>query len=134
MIAIDAKKYIYYFYKRNDYDLYEDYKIINLNNIPNKYGASEILTSYVETFENNKTRLLLLLNQGVIISLDLGKLIKKMNRHIIKVIIYDYFFHIFMAIFNLSTLIVALKKRRKKAPRSNDIANAIGMITNARRS
>ena len=99
-----------------------------------KYRTSEILTSYVETFENNRTRLLLLLNQGVIISLDLGKLIKKMNRHIIKVIIYDYFFHIFMAIFNLSTLIVALNKRRKKAPRNNDIANAIGMITNARRA
>ena len=134
LIAIDAKKFIYYFYKRNDYDLYEDYKIINLNNIPNKYRTSEILTSYVETFENNKTRLLLLLNQGVIISLDLGKLIKKMNRNIIKVIIYDYFFHIFMAIFNLTTLIVALKKRRKKSPRNNDIANAIGMITNARRA
>ena len=133
LIVIDTKKNIYYFYKRNDDNTYEGSIIINLNNIPNSYQNSEILASYVETFENDKTRLLLLLNKGVIVSLDFGKIIKKMNRNIIKVLIYDYFYHIFMSTFNIVILIIVLKKRKKNEQRNNDITNAIGILANARR-
>ena len=133
LISIDKKKNIYYFYKRNDDDIYEDYIIINLNNIPKKYRKSEILSSFIETFEKDKTRLFILLNKGVIISLDFEKLIKKMNRNIITIIFSDYFYSIFMMIFNLLILIIVLKKRRKKKQRNNDIRNAINNLGNLRR-
>ena len=77
LISIDSKKYIYYFYKREDEDVYEDYISIILNNTPNKHRKSEILASSIETFGKDKTRLFLLLNKGVRVSLDFGKIIKK---------------------------------------------------------
>ena len=133
LISIDTKKNIYYFYKRDDEDIYEDYKIINLSNMPYKYRKSEILASFIETFENDKTRLVILLNKGVILSFDFGKLIKKMNRNIITIIISDYFYSVFMMTFNLLILIIVLKKRRKKKQRNNDIRNVIGNLGNLRR-
>ena len=133
LISIDTKKNIYYFYKRDDEDIYEDYKIINLSNMPYKYRKSEILVSFIETFENDKTRLVILLNKGVILSFDFGKLIKKMNRNIITIIISDYFYSVFMMTFNLLILIIVLKKRRKKKQRNNDIRNVIGNLGNLRR-
>ena len=133
LISIDTKKNIYYFYKRDDEDIYEDYKIINLSNMPYKYRKSEILASFIETFENDKTRLVILLNKGVILSFDFGKLIKKMNRNIITIIISDYFYSVFMMTFNLLILIIVLKKRRKKKQRNNDIRNVIDNLGNLRR-
>ena len=133
LIVIDNKKNIYYFYKKNKDDAYEDFQIINLNNIPNKYRKSEILSTYIETFEKDKTRLLLLLNKGVIVSLDFEKIIKKMNRNLLKVLVSDYFYSIFMMCFNLLILIIILKKRKQKKQRNNDIRNAIGNLGNQRR-
>ena len=133
LISIDSKKYIYYFYRRDDEDVYEDYISINLNNIPNKYRKSEILASYIETFGKDKTRLFLLLNKGVIVSLDFGKIIKKMNRNIITVLISDYFYSIFMMVFNLVILIIVLKRRKQKRQRNNDIRNVINNLGNLRR-
>ena len=133
LIAIDENKKIYYFYKRDDDDIFEDYKIINLNNIPNKYRNNEILASYIETFGKDKTRLFLLLNKGVIISLDFGKLIKKMNRNIIMIVITDYFYSIVMLGFNLIVLIFVLKKRKQQKNTNNDIRNVINNLGNRRR-
>ena len=134
LISIDSKKNIYYFYKRDDDDIYEDFININLDNIPNKYRKSEILASFIETFEKDKTRLVILLNKGVIISFDFGKIIKKMNRNIITIIISDYFYTIFMFVFNLLILFIVVKKRWKKKQRNNDIRNVIGNLGNLRRN
>ena len=133
LISIDSKKYIYYFYKREDEDVYEDYISIILNNTPNKHRKSEILASYIETFGKDKTRLFLLLNKGVIVSLDFGKIIKKMNRNIITVLISDYFYSIFMMVFNLVILIIVVKRRKQKRQRNNDIRNVINNLGNLRR-
>ena len=77
--------------------------------------------------------MLLLLNKGVIVSLDFEKIIKKMNRNLLKVLVSDYFYSIFMMCFNLLILIIILKKRKQKKQRNNDIRNAIGNLGNQRR-
>ena len=133
LITIDNKGTMYYFYRRNLNEEYSDYKIITLDNIPSKFKNSHILGSYIETFDNDKTRLLLLMDNSVIISLDFRKIIKRMNRGIISIIISDYFYTIFMAIFNLLILIMVLKRRNKKNQRINDITNAINNLANIRR-
>ena len=124
---------MYYFYRRNSLEAYSDYKIITLDNIPSKFKNSQILASYIETFNNEKTRLILLMDNSVIISLDFKKIIKKMNRGFITIIFSDYFYTIFMAVFNLLIIIVVLKKRKKKKQRINDITNAINNLANLRR-
>ena len=101
--------------------------------MPYKYRESEILSSFIETFENDKTRLVILLNKGVILSFDFGKIIKKMNRNIITIIISDYFYSVFMMTFNLLILVILLKKRRKRKQRNNDLRNVIGNLGNLRR-
>lgn len=133
LIIINNKGTMYYLYRRNPNEEYSDYRIITLDNIPSKFKNSQILASYIETFDSEKTRLFLLMDNSVIISLDFRKIIKKMNRGLITVIIYDYFYTIFMAIFNLLILIIVLKKRKKKKQRINDITNAINNLANARR-
>jgi len=133
LIAIDDKGIMYYFYRRNSLEPYSDYKIITLDNIPSKFKNSQILASYIETFNNEKTRLILLMDNSVIISLDFKKIIKKMNRGFITTIFSDYFYTIFMAIFNLLIIIIVLKKRKKKKQRINDITNAINNLANLRR-
>ena len=133
LIAIDDKGIMYYFYRRNSLEPYSDYKIITLDNIPSKFKNSQILASYIETFNNEKTRLILLMDNSVIISLDFKKIIKKMNRGFITTIFSDYFYTIFMAVFNLLIIIVVLKKRKKKKQRINDITNAINNLANLRR-
>ena len=133
LIAIDDKGIMYYFYRRNSLEAYSDYKIITLDNIPSKFKNSQILASYIETFNNEKTRLILLMDNSVIISLDFKKIIKKMNRGFITIIFSDYFYTIFMAVFNLLIIIVVLKKRKKKKQRINDITNAINNLANLRR-
>ena len=133
LIIINNKGTMYYLYRRNPNEEYSDYRIITLDNIPSKFKNSQILASYIETFDSEKTRLFLLMDNSVIISLDFRKIIKKMNRGLINVIIYDYFYTIFMAIFNLLILIIVLKKRKKKKQRINDITNAINNLANARR-
>ena len=92
------------------------------------------MASFIETFEKDKTRLVILLNKGVIISFDFGKIIKKMNRNIITIIISDYFYTIFMFVFNLLILFIVVKKRWKKKQRNNDIRNVIGNLGNLRRN
>ena len=127
---------MYYFYRRNKNEEYSDYKIIKLDNIPSKFKNCNILASYIETFETSKkekTRLFLLMDNSVIISLDFKKIIKRMNRGIIIIILSDYFYTIFMAIFNLMILIFVLKRRNKKKQRINDINNAINNLANIRR-
>ena len=133
LIAIDDKGIMYYFYRRNSLEAYSDYKIITLDNIPSKFKNSQILASYIETFNNEKTRLILLMDNSVIISLDFKKIIKKMNRGFITIIFSDYFYTIFMAVFNLLIIILVLKKRKKKKQRINDITNAINNLANLRR-
>ena len=133
LIAIDDKGDMYYFYRRNSLEGYSDYKIITLNNIPPKFKNSQILASYIETFNKEKTRLILLMDNSVIISLDFKKIIKKMNRGLITVIFSDYFYTIFMAVFNLSIIIIVLQKRKKRKQRVNDITNAINNLANLRR-
>ena len=133
LIIINNKGTMYYLYRRNPNEEYSDYRIITLDNIPSKFKNSQILASYIETFDSEKTRLFLLMDNSVIISLDFRKIIKKMNRGLITVIISDYFYTIFMAIFNLLILIIVLKKRKKKKQRINDITNAINNLANARR-
>ena len=133
LITIDKKGTMYYFYRRNINEEYSDYRIITLDNIPSKFKNSIILASYIETFDSDKTRLFLLMDNSVIISLDFRKIIKRMNRGIITVIFSDYFYTIFMAIFNLLILMVVLKRRRKKKQRINDITNAINNLANLRR-
>ena len=91
------------------------------------------MASYIETFGKDKTRLFLLLNKGVIVSLDFGKIIKKMNRNIITVLISDYFYSIFMMVFNLVILIIVVKRRKQKRQRNNDIRNVINNLGNLRR-
>ena len=56
-----------------------------------------------------------------------------MNRGFITTIFSDYFYTIFMAIFNLLIIIIVLKKRKKKKQRINDITNAINNLANLRR-
>ena len=73
------------------------------------------------------------MDNSVIISLDFKKIIKRMNRGIIIIILSDYFYTIFMAIFNLMILIFVLKRRNKKKQRINDINNAINNLANIRR-
>ena len=92
------------------------------------------MANFIETFEKDKTRLVILLNKGVIISFDFGKIIKKMNRNIITIIISDYFYTIFMFVFNLLILFIVVKKRWKKKQRNNDIRNVIGNLGNLRRN
>lgn len=92
------------------------------------------MASFIETFGKDKTRLVILLNKGVIISFDFGKIIKKMNRNIITIIISDYFYTIFMFVFNLLILFIVVKKRWKKKQRNNDIRNVIGNLGNLRRN
>ena len=133
LITIDKKGTIYYFYRRNINEEYSDFRIITLDNIPSKFKNSHILACYIETFGSEKTRLFLLMDNSVIISLDFKKIIKKMNRGIIIVILSDYFYTIFMAIFNLLILIIVLKRRKKKNQRINDITNAINNLANLRR-
>jgi len=133
LIAIDDKGDIYYFYRRNSLEGYSDYKIITLDNIPPKFKNSQILASYIETFNKEKTRLILLMDNSVIISLDFKKIIKKMNRGLITVIFSDYFYTIFMAVFNLLIIIIVLQKRKKRKQRVNDITNAINNLANLRR-
>ena len=133
LIVLDDKGIMYYFYRRNSFEAYSDYKIITLDNIPSKFKNSQILASYIETFNNEKTRLILLMDNSVIISLDFKKIIKKMNRGFITIIFSDYFYTIFMAVFNLLIIIVIIKKRKKKKQRINDITNAINNLANLRR-
>ena len=133
LIAIDDKGDMYYFYRRNSLEGYSDYKIITLDNIPPKFKNSQILASYIETFNKEKTRLILLMDNSVIISLDFKKIIKKMNRGLITVIFSDYFYTIFMAMFNLLIIIIVLQKRKKRKQRVNDITNAINNLANLRR-
>ena len=133
LIVMDNKGKIYYFYRRYLNEEYSDYKIIALDNIPSKFKNSNILASYIETFEKEKTRLLLLMDNSVIISLDFRKIIKRMNRGLVTILISDYFYTIFMAIFNLMILMIVLKKRNKKKQRINDITNAINNLANIRR-
>ena len=133
LITIDNKGVMYYFYRKNPNEEYSDYKIITLDNVPSKFKKSQILASYIETFDNEKTRLFLLMDNSVIISLDFKKIIKKMNRGLITIIISDYFYTIFMAIFNVLILMIVLKKRKKKKQRINDITNAINNLANIRR-
>ena len=133
LIAIDDRGDMYYFYRRNSLEGYSDYKIITLDNIPPKFKNSQILASYIETFNKEKTRLILLMDNSVIISLDFKKIIKKMNRGLITVIFSDYFYTIFMAVFNLLIIIIVLQKRKKRKQRVNDIANAINNLANLRR-
>ena len=133
VIAIDDKGDMYYFYRRNSLEGYSDYKIITLDNIPPKFKNSQILASYIETFNKEKTRLILLMDNSVIISLDFKKIIKKMNRGLITVIFSDYFYTIFMAVFNLLIIIIVLQKRKKRKQRVNDITNAINNLANLRR-
>ena len=73
------------------------------------------------------------MDNSVIISLDFKKIIKRMNRGIITIILSDYFYTIFMAIFNLLIIIFVLKQRNKRKQRINDINNAINNLANARR-
>ena len=133
LIAIDDKGDMYYFYRRNSLEGYSDYKIITVDNIPPKFKNSQILASYIETFNKEKTRLILLMDNSVIISLDFKKIIKKMNRGLITVIFSDYFYTIFMAVFNLLIIIIVLQKRKKRKQRVNDITNAINNLANLRR-
>ena len=133
LIAIDDKGDMYYFYRRNSLEGYSDYKTITLDNIPPKFKNSQILASYIETFNKEKTRLILLMDNSVIISLDFKKIIKKMNRGLITVIFSDYFYTIFMAMFNLLIIIIVLQKRKKRKQRVNDITNAINNLANLRR-
>ena len=133
LITIDNKGTMCYFYRRNINEEYSDYKIITLDNIPSKFKSSNVLATYIETFEKEKTRLLLLMDNSVIISLDFKKIIKRMNRGIISIILSDYFYTIFMAIFNLLIIIFVLKRRNKRKQRINDINNAINNLANARR-
>ena len=133
LIAIDDKGDMYYFYRRNSLEGYSDYKIITLDNIPPKFKNCQILASYIETFNKEKTRLILLMDNSVIISLDFKKIIKKMNRGLITVIFSDYFYTIFMAMFNLLIIIIVLQKRKKRKQRVNDITNAINNLANLRR-
>ena len=133
LIAIDDKGDMYYFYRRNSLEGYSDYKIITLDNIPPKFKNSQILASYIETFNKEKTRLILLMDNSVIISLDFKKIIKKMNRGLITVIFSDYFYTIFMTVFNLLIIIIVLQKRKKRKQRVNDITNAINNLANLRR-
>ena len=133
LIAIDDKGDMYYFYRRNSLEGYSDYKIITLDNIPPKFKNSQILASYIETFNKEKTRLILLMDNSIIISLDFKKIIKKMNRGLITVIFSDYFYTIFMAVFNLLIIIIVLQKRKKRKQRVNDITNAINNLANLRR-
>ena len=133
LIAIDNKGIMYYFYRRNSLEAYSDYKIITLDNIPSKFKNSQVLASYIDTFDNEKTRLILLMDNSVIISLDFKKIIKKMNRGLITVIFCDYFYTIFMALFNLFIIIFVVKRRKKKKQRINDITNAINNLANLRR-
>ena len=124
---------MYYFYRRNINEEYSDYKIITLDNIPSKFKSSNVLATYIETFEKEKTRLLLLMDNSVIISLDFKKIIKRMNRGLVTILISDYFYTIFMAIFNLMIMIIVIKRRNKKKQRINDITNAINNLANIRR-
>ena len=133
LITIDNKGTMYYFYRKNLNEEYSDFKIITLDNVPSKFKNSQILASYIETFNDEKTRLFLLMDNGVIISLDFKKIIKKMKRGLITIIISDYFYTIFMAIFNILILMIILKKRKKKKQRINDITNAINDLANIRR-
>ena len=133
LIVMDNKGKIYYFYRRYLNEEYSDYKIISLDNIPSKFKNSNILASYIETFEKEKTRLLLLMDNSVIISLDFRKIIKRMNRGLVTILISDYFYTIFMAIFNLMIMIIVIKRRNKKKQRINDITNAINNLANIRR-
>ena len=133
LIITDTKGNIYYFYRPNLNSEYSDYLLITLDNIPPKYRNNEILTNYIETFDNDKTRLFLLMDNGVIISLDFKKIIKKMNRGVITMLFADYFYTIFMAMFNLIILIVVLKRRNKKNQRNNDIRNVINNLADIRR-
>ena len=133
LIAIDDKGDMYYFYRRNSLEGYSDYKTITLDNIPPKFKNSQILASYIETFNKEKTRLILLMDNSVIISLDFKKIIKKMNRGLITVIFSDYFYTIFMAVFNSLIIIIVLQKRKKRKQRVNDITNAINNLANLRR-
>ncbi len=73
------------------------------------------------------------MDNGVIISVDFRKIIKKMNRSIITMLFMDYFYTIFMALFNLAALLYILKKRKKKNQRNNDIRNAINNLAQIRR-
>ena len=133
LIVMDNKGKIYYFYRRYLNEEYSDYKIIALDNIPSKFKNSNILASYIETFEKEKTRLLLLMDNSVIISLDFRKIIKRMNRGLVTILISDYFYTIFMAIFNMMIMIIVIKRRNKKKQRINDITNAINNLANIRR-
>ena len=133
LIVMDNKGKIYYFYRRYLNEEYSDYKIISLDNIPSKFKNSNILASYIETFGKEKTRLLLLMDNSVIISLDFRKIIKRMNRGLVTILISDYFYTIFMAIFNMMIMIIVIKRRNKKKQRINDITNAINNLANIRR-
>ena len=56
-----------------------------------------------------------------------------MNRNIITVLISDYFYSIFMMVFNLVILIIVVKRRKQKRQRNNDIRNVINNLGNLRR-
>ena len=135
LLVIDKEENMFFFHKKNGKNEYEyDYKEINLDNIPNNYQNNEILASYLETFKGNITRLFLLVDSGVILSLDFSKIIKKLNRNVVSVFISDYFYTIIMIGLNVGVIVFSLTRRKNKRRRDNEIRNILNTLSFLRRN
>ena len=119
---------ILYYFQNDDKTSYELGQHLYFKSIPMEYREKNILTFSLEKTKNNKTIMLILMENGVIISLDFSKIIQKMKRNLYQIMIDDYSGSIFILIVaNIIILIVYLKKSGGRR-RINDFGNVFNNI------
>ena len=119
---------ILYYFQNDDKISYELGQHLYFKSIPMEYREKNILTFSLEKTKNNKTIMLILMENGVIISLDFSKIIQKMKRTLYQIMIDDYSGSIFILIVaNIIILIVYLKKSGGRR-RINDFGNVFNNI------
>ncbi len=119
---------ILYYFQNDDKTSYELGQHLYFKSIPMEYREKNILAFSLEKTKNNKTIMLILMENGVIISLDFSKIIQKMKRTLYQIMIDDYSGSIFILIVaNIIILIVYLKKSGGRR-RINDFGNVFNNI------
>ena len=124
---------ILYYYQNDDKSSYEIGQHLYFKSVPMQYREKNILTFSIEKTKRNKTIMLILMENGVIISLDFSKIIQKMKRTLLEVMIDDYSGSIFiLLIANIIVLILYLKKSggRRRINNFGNVLNDIIQVEN----